>query len=264
MHDVPQRHRSLRAAFDQSWRLLLDDERRVFSQLAVFRGSFARDAAAAVARAGLTGLHGFVSRRESAFRSGHVGVARAASPRWLGTRWCSGDETRRKLGRVVPEPAPKLGARRERRAGDRRLGKRLSASGFDREHRHGLAAIFPSVKASVSTRRRSTVPRRSGRRCSMLPNWKTARSPRRPPARRPCSSSAGATWCTRSMTAAPIAAARSVRDPLTAIRSPAPATAVPSGSTARSFAAPLRHHSLALTLAYPAARSRSGAPGRES
>ena len=62
MHDVPQRHRSLRAAFDQSWRLLSEDERRVFSQLAVFRGSFARDAAAAVAGAGLAELHGLVSK----------------------------------------------------------------------------------------------------------------------------------------------------------------------------------------------------------
>jgi predicted ATPase len=62
MHDVPQRHRSLRAAFDQSWRLLSEDERRVFSALAVFRGSFARDAAAAVAGAGLTELHGLVSK----------------------------------------------------------------------------------------------------------------------------------------------------------------------------------------------------------
>jgi predicted ATPase/class 3 adenylate cyclase len=62
MQDVPQRHRSLRAAFDQSWRLLLDDERRVFSRLAVFRGSFGRDAAAAVAGAGLTELHGLVSK----------------------------------------------------------------------------------------------------------------------------------------------------------------------------------------------------------
>jgi len=62
MHDVPQRHRSLRAAFDQSWRLLSDDERRVFSRLAVFRGSFARDAAAAVAGAGLPELHGLVSK----------------------------------------------------------------------------------------------------------------------------------------------------------------------------------------------------------
>ena len=33
MRDVPERHRSLRAAFDQSWRLLSDDERRVFSRL---------------------------------------------------------------------------------------------------------------------------------------------------------------------------------------------------------------------------------------
>jgi len=62
MQDIPQRHRSLRATFDQSWRLLLDDERRVFSQLAVFRGSFARDAAAAVAGAGLSELHGLVSK----------------------------------------------------------------------------------------------------------------------------------------------------------------------------------------------------------
>ncbi len=62
MHDVPERHRSLRAAFDQSWRLLSDDERRVFSRLAVFRGTFARDAAAAVAGAGLAELHSLVSK----------------------------------------------------------------------------------------------------------------------------------------------------------------------------------------------------------
>ena len=62
MHDVPERHRSLRAAFDQSWRLLSDDERRVFLRLSVFRGTFARDAAAAVAGAGLAELHGLVSK----------------------------------------------------------------------------------------------------------------------------------------------------------------------------------------------------------
>jgi predicted ATPase/class 3 adenylate cyclase len=62
MQDVPERHRSLRAAFDQSWRLLSDDARRVFSRLAVFRGSFTRDAAAAVAGAGLSELHGLVSK----------------------------------------------------------------------------------------------------------------------------------------------------------------------------------------------------------
>jgi predicted ATPase/class 3 adenylate cyclase len=62
MHDVPERHRSLRAAFDQSWRLLSVDERRVFSRLAVFRGAFARDAAAAVSGAGLGELHSLVSK----------------------------------------------------------------------------------------------------------------------------------------------------------------------------------------------------------
>ena len=62
MHDVPERHRSLRAAFDQSWRLLSGDERRVFSRLSVFRGTFARDAAAAVAGAGLAELHALVSK----------------------------------------------------------------------------------------------------------------------------------------------------------------------------------------------------------
>ena len=62
MHDVPERHRSLRAAFDQSWRLLSDDERRVFSRLSVFRGSFARDAAAVVSGVGLSELHSLMSK----------------------------------------------------------------------------------------------------------------------------------------------------------------------------------------------------------
>jgi len=62
MHDVPERHRSLRAAFDQSWRLLSDDERRVFSRVSIFPGTFARDAAAAVAGAGLAELQGLMSK----------------------------------------------------------------------------------------------------------------------------------------------------------------------------------------------------------
>lgn len=46
--DVPARHRSLRAAFDHSWRLLTPDEQQAFAMLAVFRGSFGLDAARAV------------------------------------------------------------------------------------------------------------------------------------------------------------------------------------------------------------------------
>ena len=60
--DVPERHRSLRAAFEQSWRLLTDDQRHVFEQLSVFRGSFTRDAAAAVAGADLRFLFELVAK----------------------------------------------------------------------------------------------------------------------------------------------------------------------------------------------------------
>src|SRR5947199_3721718 len=53
MRDVPERHRSLRAAIDQSWRLLTDEQRSAFSRLSVFRGSFDRGAAVAVTGADL-------------------------------------------------------------------------------------------------------------------------------------------------------------------------------------------------------------------
>ena len=60
--DVPERHRSLRAACDQSWRLLTDEQRDVFARLSVFRGSFTREAAAAVAGADLRVLADLVGK----------------------------------------------------------------------------------------------------------------------------------------------------------------------------------------------------------
>ncbi len=51
MQDTSRRHRSLQAAFHHSWELLNADERRVFRQLAVFRGGFEEEAAGAVAAA---------------------------------------------------------------------------------------------------------------------------------------------------------------------------------------------------------------------
>lgn len=51
--DLPLRHRSVRSLFDTSWALLSDEERAVLQRLAVFRGGFRRDAAAAVAGASL-------------------------------------------------------------------------------------------------------------------------------------------------------------------------------------------------------------------
>jgi tetratricopeptide (TPR) repeat protein len=53
MHDIPERHRSIRAAFDHSWRLLTDEECWALCQLSVFRGGFDRSAAYQVAGAGL-------------------------------------------------------------------------------------------------------------------------------------------------------------------------------------------------------------------
>lgn len=48
MHDLPERQRSLRAVFDYSWNLLNASEQQALRQLAVFRGSFTREAAGAV------------------------------------------------------------------------------------------------------------------------------------------------------------------------------------------------------------------------
>jgi len=62
MRDVPERHRSLRAAIDQSWNLLTDEQRRVFSRLSVFRGGFDRLAATAVAGADLRLLSELVAK----------------------------------------------------------------------------------------------------------------------------------------------------------------------------------------------------------
>lgn len=53
MHDIPERHRSIRATFDHSWKLLSDEEREVLCQLSVFRGGFDRQAAHQIAAASL-------------------------------------------------------------------------------------------------------------------------------------------------------------------------------------------------------------------
>lgn len=62
LHDVPPRHRSMRAVFDQSWRLLSEDEQRVFCRLSVLRGAFTREAAESIAEAHLPLLESLVSQ----------------------------------------------------------------------------------------------------------------------------------------------------------------------------------------------------------
>lgn len=54
--DIPERHRSLRAALDHSWNLLTAREKAVLRRLAAFRGGFGREAAQQVAGAGLEEL----------------------------------------------------------------------------------------------------------------------------------------------------------------------------------------------------------------
>lgn len=49
--NVSDRHQSIRAVFESSWRMLTHEEQRVYATLSVFRGGFTRDAANAVAQA---------------------------------------------------------------------------------------------------------------------------------------------------------------------------------------------------------------------
>jgi len=51
LRDVPARHRSMSAVFDQSWKLLSAHEQQVLRALSLFRGGFTQDAAARVAGA---------------------------------------------------------------------------------------------------------------------------------------------------------------------------------------------------------------------
>jgi predicted ATPase/DNA-binding CsgD family transcriptional regulator len=62
MRNVPEKHRSVRAAFDYSWALLTGDEQAVFSKLSVFRGGFTREGAAQVAGATLAILASLVDK----------------------------------------------------------------------------------------------------------------------------------------------------------------------------------------------------------
>ena len=60
--NVLQRHQSMQAVFDHSWRLLTEAERQAFPQLSVFRGGFRREAAEQVAGASLAVLAGLVDK----------------------------------------------------------------------------------------------------------------------------------------------------------------------------------------------------------
>jgi predicted ATPase/DNA-binding XRE family transcriptional regulator len=60
--DLPERHRSMRAVFDHSWKLLSDEEQSVLSRLSVFRGGFSLEAAEQIAGATIFTLSNLVTK----------------------------------------------------------------------------------------------------------------------------------------------------------------------------------------------------------
>ncbi|HET9908242.1 MAG TPA: tetratricopeptide repeat protein, partial [Anaerolineales bacterium] len=60
--DLPARHRSMRAVFDHSWKLLTEEEQGVLLRLSVFKGGFRREAAEQVAEATLFVLSMLVTK----------------------------------------------------------------------------------------------------------------------------------------------------------------------------------------------------------
>jgi predicted ATPase/transcriptional regulator with XRE-family HTH domain len=62
IRDLPARHRSIRAVFDHSWKMLKVEEQQVMCQLSVFQGGFTREAAEQVAGTSLSILSTLVNR----------------------------------------------------------------------------------------------------------------------------------------------------------------------------------------------------------
>jgi tetratricopeptide (TPR) repeat protein len=62
LRDIPERHQSVQAVFEQTWGRLSEEERRVFRALSVFRGGFFREAAEAVAGVSLRVLSDLVDK----------------------------------------------------------------------------------------------------------------------------------------------------------------------------------------------------------
>lgn len=60
--NIPERHRSMRAVYNHSWRLLFEEERRIFERLSVFRGGFTLAAAEQVQAASLEVLASLVDK----------------------------------------------------------------------------------------------------------------------------------------------------------------------------------------------------------
>jgi predicted ATPase/DNA-binding SARP family transcriptional activator len=81
--NLPERHRSIRAVFEQTWTMLSNEERSVLAKISVFRGGFDLDAAEKVAGATLLNLAALVERaliRLSMHPPGPLRAAPRAAP----------------------------------------------------------------------------------------------------------------------------------------------------------------------------------------
>jgi hypothetical protein len=71
LRDIPERHRSLRAVFDYSWRLISAQEKLAFQAISVFRGGFSAEAATKVTEGSIRLLAALVEK--SLVRKNNVG-----------------------------------------------------------------------------------------------------------------------------------------------------------------------------------------------
>lgn len=62
LFDLPERQRSMRAVFNQSWKILTEHEREIFSAFSVFRGGFTAEAAHEITGANLRDLMGLTNK----------------------------------------------------------------------------------------------------------------------------------------------------------------------------------------------------------
>lgn len=62
LRNVPERHRSVRAAIATSWQYLSDNQQEQFAKLSVFRGGFSREAAQQIVSVSLHALSLFVDK----------------------------------------------------------------------------------------------------------------------------------------------------------------------------------------------------------
>lgn len=74
MRNIPERHRSMRAIFQQTWRRLTAQEQQTLRRLAVFRGAFSRQAANQVTAAALFDLSSLVNKSLCRHQAGRYDI----------------------------------------------------------------------------------------------------------------------------------------------------------------------------------------------